>query len=56
MFHKRRPELKLVIAGSGNLTAEDMSIINSMPDNISLMNGWLPDTMVWELFAGADMQ
>ena len=32
-----------------------MSIINSMPDNISLMNGWLPDTMVWELFAGADM-
>lgn len=55
ILHKRRPELKLVIAGSGNLTAEDMSIINSMPDNISLMNGWLPDTMVWELFAGADM-
>lgn len=49
------PNMQLVIAGSGELNAEDMAIIDKYRQNIILKNDWLPDSCIWELFSNTDM-
>ncbi len=49
------PELHLSIVGKGELSNDDIRIINSNSDRISLNNEWISDDQVWEIFDQADM-
>lgn len=52
---RKLPDMKLIIAGSGELDLEDMAMIDKYHQNIILKNGWLPDSSIWELFSNTDI-
>lgn len=49
------PNMKLIIAGSGELNSEDVAIIDKYHQNIIFKNEWLPDSCIWELFSNVDI-
>lgn len=49
------PMLKLTIAGNGEVSESEQNIINRNHDCIDLINQWLPETEIYDLFSKSDL-
>lgn len=49
------PMLKLTIAGNGEISEYEQNIINRNRDCINIINQWLPETEIYNLFSKSDL-
>ena len=55
LIHQSNPEIKLRIAGNGNLSDEDVKMINDLNDNVELINRWISNDEMYQFFEDIDI-
>ena len=55
LIHQSNPEIKLRIAGNGNLSDEDVKKITDLNDKVELINRWISNVEMYQFFEDIDI-